>query len=108
MICDNCIHQCVCNGVRQIEEQQKEYLVKIGMAEPCEFFMDRLKKEQEEGCEYCNKYNGKDCSGSDNMFYDNAANKWYLIAEHYRGEIISIEAEYCLKCGRELKAGEVL
>lgn len=106
MICCNCMHQSICAMVRQLEEQQKEYLVKIGMSEPCEFFMDKLKNKDD--CDYCCQDNGNDCSGSDHIYYDKVANRYYLIAEHYQGEIVSIEAKYCLECGRELKEGEAL
>ena len=55
-----------------------------------------------EMCEYCSQENSDICNGSDHIYYDKVANKYYLIAEHYKDEIISIEAKYCLECGRKL------
>ena len=58
--------------------------------------------EKECRCEYCNEENNANCSGSDHIYYNNIANKYYLIAEHYKDEVINIESKYCLECGRKL------
>lgn len=39
------------------------------------------------------------------IFYNEKEDKYYLVVEECRGERIRIEINYCLKCGRNLRAG---
>jgi|GEM_PF-3352591 hypothetical protein len=65
---------------------------------------DIVGSKEDTKCDYCDENNKiDDFHGGDGIIYSEKDNKYYLITEHFRGEVQKIEAHVCLKCGRKLE-----
>jgi len=57
-------------------------------------------------CDYCDEqylgFERTDFSGIDGIMYDKEESKYYLVIEHFKNEINSVEINYCPQCGKKL------
>jgi hypothetical protein len=89
----------------KIDGYQIYYKTEKGVDKNCWItsFQDWVRKGKKLKCEYCNDNTEENLRGDDGIVYDGIVGKYYLYAEHFRGEQVRIEVDYCPKCGRKLE-----
>lgn len=57
-------------------------------------------------CDYCKEENieisERAFQGSDGIMYNKMDEKYYLVIEHFKGEINKVQIKCCPECGRKL------
>jgi len=91
---------------KKVEEWREENKVILSYVKEGSIDLDML-MDKKFICDYCDEKdiednNQNDFAGCDGIMHNKKDGNYYLVLEHCRNEISSIEIKYCPQCGRKL------